>query len=89
MHESNKSKLVGGFMEINGFGLSRGTILVASLLALSLPWLSAVAQTPDAQAVSAETGQTPLVPARVTQTVDRRQSRDAARKRASHGAPGI
>ncbi len=57
-------------MKINGFGLSRGTILGASLLALSLPWLSAVAQTPDAQAVSAETGQTPLVPARVTQTVD-------------------
>jgi len=44
-------------MKINGFGVSRGTILGASLLALSLPWLSAV-------------GQTPLVPARVTQTVD-------------------
>jgi hypothetical protein len=57
-------------MKINGFGVSRGTILGASLLALSLPWLSAVAQTPDAQAVSANTGQTPLVPARVTQTVD-------------------
>ena len=70
VHESNKSKLVGGFMKINGFGVSRGTILGASLLALSLPWLSAVAQTPDAQALSADTGQTPLVPARVTQTVD-------------------
>lgn len=57
-------------MKINGFGVSRGTILGASLLALSLPWPSAVAQTPDAQAVSAGTGQTPLVPARVTQTVD-------------------
>jgi Pro-kumamolisin, activation domain/Bacterial Ig-like domain (group 3) len=59
---------MGGFMKINGFGLSRGAILGTSLLAFALPWLSASAQTPDAQALTA--AQAPVVPARVTQTVD-------------------
>src|SRR3984957_7490940 len=59
---------MGGFMKINGFGWSRGAILGTSLLAFALPWLSASAQTPDAQAVTAT--QSPVVPARVTQTVD-------------------
>jgi hypothetical protein len=59
---------MGGFMKINGFGWSRGAILGTSLLAFALPWLSASAQTPDAQAVTA--AQAPVVPARVTQTVD-------------------
>jgi Pro-kumamolisin, activation domain/Bacterial Ig-like domain (group 3) len=60
---------MGGFMKINGFGVSRGVILGASLLA-ALPWWSAAGQTPDAQAASTTATQTPLVPARVTQTVD-------------------
>ena len=55
-------------MKINGFGWSRGAILGTSLLAFALPWLSASAQTPDAQAVTATQGA--VVPARVTQTVD-------------------
>jgi len=55
-------------MKINGFGWSRGAILGASLLAFALPWMSASAQTPDAQAVTAT--QAAVVPARVTQTVD-------------------
>src|ERR1700751_256402 len=59
---------MGGFMKINGFGWSRGAILGTSLLAFALPWLSASAQTPDAQAVT--TAQAPAVPARVTRTVD-------------------
>jgi hypothetical protein len=59
---------MGGFMKINGFGWSRGAILGTSLLAFALPWLSASAQTPDAQAVT--TAQAPVVPARVTRTVD-------------------
>jgi subtilase family serine protease len=59
---------MGGFMKINGFGWSRGAILGASLLAFALPWMSASAQTPDAQAVTAT--QAAVVPARVTQTVD-------------------
>jgi len=71
VHESNKSKLVGGFMKINGFRVSRGVILGSFLLALTLTCLSATAQTSDAQAATTtETPQTPLVPARVTQTVD-------------------
>jgi Pro-kumamolisin, activation domain/Bacterial Ig-like domain (group 3) len=61
---------MGGFMKINGFGVSRGAILGASLLAVALPWWSAEGQTPEAQAALSTTTQTPLVPARVTQTVD-------------------
>src|ERR1035438_6651611 len=61
---------MGGFMKINGFGVSRGVILGASLLAVTLPCWSAAGQTPDAQAASTTTTQTTLVPARVTQTVD-------------------
>ena len=41
---------MGGFMKINGFGVSRGVILGASLLAVALPWWSAAGQTPEAQA---------------------------------------
>jgi hypothetical protein len=71
VHESNKSKLVGGFMKINGFRVRRGVILGCSLLALSLTCWSARAQTADAQAATTTaTPQTPPVPARVTQTVD-------------------
>ena len=55
-------------MKINRFGWSRGAILGTSLLAFALPWLSASAQTPDAQAVPPT--QAAVVPARVTQTVD-------------------
>ena len=55
-------------MKINGFGWSRGAILGTSLLAFALPWLSASAQTPDAQGATA--AQAPVVPARVTRTVD-------------------
>jgi Pro-kumamolisin, activation domain/Bacterial Ig-like domain (group 3) len=59
---------MGGFMKINGFGWSRGAILGTSLLAFALSWLSASAQTPDAQALTAT--QAAVVPARITQTVD-------------------
>ncbi len=55
-------------MKINGFGWSRGAILGTSLLAFVLPWLSASAQTPDAQALTAT--QAAVIPARVTLTVD-------------------
>jgi Pro-kumamolisin, activation domain/Bacterial Ig-like domain (group 3) len=62
---------MGGFMKITGCRVSRGAILVASLLAGALPWLSATGQTPDAQAASATAAsQAPRVPARITQTVD-------------------
>src|SRR5882724_369177 len=62
---------MGGFMKINGFRSSRGVILAAFLLALALPWCSALGQTPDAQAVTTTaTTQTPRVPARITQIVD-------------------
>jgi Pro-kumamolisin, activation domain/Bacterial Ig-like domain (group 3) len=56
-------------MNRNGFGLRRGVILGASLLASSLSW-PAAGQTPDSQAQSATTAQAPRVPALVTQTVD-------------------
>jgi subtilase family serine protease len=59
---------MGGFMKINGFGVSREVILGACLLVFAVPWLSASGQTPDAQAVTAT--QAARVPARVTQTVD-------------------
>ena len=58
-------------MRINGFGVSRGAILGASLLAFTVPWWSASGQTLDAQATATTaTTQAPRVPARVTQTVD-------------------
>jgi subtilase family serine protease len=59
---------MGGFMKINGFGWSRGAILGTSLLAFALPWWSASAQTSDAQVLTAT--QSPVIPTRVTQTVD-------------------
>jgi Pro-kumamolisin, activation domain/Bacterial Ig-like domain (group 3) len=62
---------MGGFMTINGFRASRGAILIASLLASALPWSGVMAQTPDAQAfTTTSTGSAPVVPARVSQTVD-------------------
>jgi hypothetical protein len=59
---------MGGFMKINGFGVSRDVILGASLLAFAVPWLNAAGQTADAQAATAT--QAARIPARVTQTVD-------------------